>query len=155
MKMKKLGKRLLSLMLCLTLLLAYLPAGLLTVGGAEAPLEVISGSKKADPSTINWENFFGPDKMDTEYAGGVWTDKSVFTGESSELPGVTMNDSGNFLIALSAIASNLSITGHTSAPTDTSWCWIFPAPWSMIPTRWVRFGGAITIIRLLKVSICP
>ena len=119
MKMKKLGKRLLSLMLCLTLLLAYLPAGLLTVGGAEAPLEVISGSKKADPSTINWENFFGPDKMDTEYAGGVWTDKSVFTGESSELPGVTMNDSGNFLVALSAIASNLSITGHTSAPTDT------------------------------------
>jgi len=33
----------------------------------------------ADPATLNWEDFFGPEKMDTEFAGGIWTDKSVFT----------------------------------------------------------------------------
>ncbi len=119
MKMKKLGKRVLSLMLCLTMLLAYLPAGIIMANSAELPTITVEGSKKADPSTINWEDYFGPNKMDTEYAGGVWTDKSVYTGVSNELPGVTMVDSDNFLVALSAIGSNLSITGHTSAPTDT------------------------------------
>ncbi len=112
-------KRVLSLLLCLVMLVAYVPVSSLQVSGAAAPVEIVSGSKIADPSTINWEDFFGPNKNDTEYAGGVWTDKSVFTGPSSELPGVTMVDSDNFLVALSAIASNLSITGHTSAPTDT------------------------------------
>ncbi len=119
MKMKKVSRSVLSLMLCLTMLLAYLPVGALRANSAELPVVTVEGSKKADPSTINWETYFGPNKMDTEYAGGVWTDKSVYTGVSNELPGVTMVDSDNFLVALSAIASNLSITGHTSAPTDT------------------------------------
>ncbi len=112
-------KKVLSLLVCATLVLSYLPVFTMNVAAAETPLNIISGSKKADPGTINWEAYFGPDKMDTEFAGGVWTDKSVFTNTTNQLPGVTLDDENNFLVALSSIASNLSITGHTSAPTDT------------------------------------
>lgn len=119
MNTKRTGKKMLSFLLCLTMLLACLPISSLQVSSADAPIQIVSGSKKADPSTIRWDSFFGPDKLDTEYAGAVWTDKSVFTSTTPELPGVTMENSDNFLVALSAIASNLSITGHTSAPTDT------------------------------------
>jgi len=120
MQGNKLFKRALSLLLCLALLLAYLPASAMKAAAAGDPLNVVSDSKKSDPSTIDdWKDYFGPDKLDTEFAGAVWTDKSVFTGATGALPGVTLTDSRNFLVALSAIASNLSITGHTSAPTDT------------------------------------
>lgn len=118
MRKTNVWKRVFSLLLCLAMLMACVPVSGMTLSSDAA--QIVSGSKTADPSTVkDWEDFFGPDKRDTEYAGGVWTDKSVFTGATSELPGVTMANSDNFLVALSAIASNLSITGHTSAPTDT------------------------------------
>lgn len=114
----KLLKKAISLLLCLVLVLSYLPAGMLkSVDASQATL--IIGDKKADPSSIIWEDFFGPDKMDTEFAGAVWTDKSVFTGTTNELPGVTLNNNNNFLVALSSIAANVSVAGHTSLPTDT------------------------------------
>ena len=120
MRKKNILNKLLSLVLCLAMLASYLPATALTVAGADQVLDIVSGSKKADPSTLDgWKTYFGPEKMDTEFAGAVWTDKSVFAGESDALPGVTLDGDNNFLVALSAIASNLSITGHTSAPTDT------------------------------------
>ncbi len=113
-------KRMLSLVICLALVLSYLPGGLLRSKAAGVGTEAPWGEKKADVSTMDkWETYFGPDKMDTEFAGAVWTDKSVFTDATNELPGVTLTDKNNFLVALSAIAANLSITGHTSAPTDT------------------------------------
>ncbi len=116
---KNLIKKVLSVLVCLTLILSYVPTFSMNVAAADPTLNILSGSKKADPGTIDWETYFGPDKMDTEFAGGVWTDKSVFTDETDELPGVDLTDDDNFLVALSSIASNLSITGHTSAPTDT------------------------------------
>ena len=112
-------KRALSILLCLVMLLAYLPAGVLEITAAEQRLNILYNSKKADPDSIIWENFFGPDVMHTEFSGAVWTDKSVFTEANSKLPGITLNNGNNFLVALSSIASNLSITGHTSSPTDT------------------------------------
>ncbi len=112
-------KKILSVLVCFTLVMSYVPTLSLNVTAADPTLNILSGSKKADPSTINWETYFGLSKMDTEFAGGVWTDKSVFTDTTDELPGVTLTDDDNFLVALSSIASNLSITGHTSSPTDT------------------------------------
>ena len=39
-----------------------------------------NAEKVADPSTMDrWTAFFGPNARSTEYAGGVWTDKSVLT----------------------------------------------------------------------------
>ena len=72
-------KRALSILLCLVMVLAYLPANQAKAATAGQPLHIIEGSKKADPETMIWENFFGPNVMHTEFAGAVWTDKSVFT----------------------------------------------------------------------------
>ena len=113
-------KRLISLLVCFAIIAACLPVFALDASAVSSTLNIVENSKKADPDTLDgWKYYFGPDKLDTEFAGAVWTDKSVFSAADADLPGVTLTDSSNFLIALSAIGSNLSITGHTSAPTDT------------------------------------
>lgn len=81
-----------------------------------------------DPSTFNsWQKLFP--ENNTEQAGRVWTDKSVFTspdgiGKLVDANGndynLTMLDKdNNFLIALSVLASNKAIVGYSYAPTDT------------------------------------
>lgn len=117
---KRFYHKLLSVLLCLALTVSYIPATVITAADLGSGLDIVEDSKISDPSTLGgWTRYFGPNKMDTEFAGAVWTDKSVFTEATNELPGVSLTDSNNFLVALSAIASNLSITGHTSSPTDT------------------------------------
>ncbi len=112
--------RTICLLVCLAILLSTLPGIIFSADAAEPSTNLIVTEKLTDPSTATtWEDLFGPDKMDTEYAGGIWTDKSVYTENTDKLPGVALDNSNNFLVALSAIASNLAITGYTSSPTDT------------------------------------
>ena len=88
------------------------------------------GSKTADPATVNgWKEFYGG--MDTSYAGGAWSDKSVFESASAYFAAtdeeedahaveqIKLEDSRDFLIALSAIASTKTIVGYSTLPTDT------------------------------------
>ena len=98
--MKYLMKRLMSLLLCLSMIIAWVPAGAATVSAVQ------SGNRTADPATLNqWQDYFGSDDLSTEFAGGVWTDKSVML-DGTRL-GVGMKDGdSNFLIALSALAAN-------------------------------------------------
>ena len=75
----------------------------------------------SDYSTMNeWKNYFGSDIKSTENEGSVWTDKTVLT-DSSALgnSGITMNSSDDFLVALSAIASNKTVKVISNMPTDT------------------------------------
>ncbi len=112
----KFSHKLLSIILCIALLVAYIPAAIFTTSAAEVPT-----NKVADPSTMDtWKNFFLPENGDlsTENAGGVWTNKSVFT-DASAFPGITLDSPNSFLVALSAIASNMTVTGMSSVPTDT------------------------------------
>ena len=111
-------QKIISTLLSLVLLVGLLPVVANTAEAVATP-GYVAGSKKTDPETIDWEKYFGANKMDTEFAGMVWSDKSVFGTATNELPGITLKDSDNFLVALSTIASNMTITGHTSAPTDT------------------------------------
>lgn len=111
-------QKIISTLLSLVLLVGLLPVVANTAEAVATP-GYVAGSKKTDPETIDWEKYFGANKMDTEFAGMVWSDKSVFGAATNELPGITLKDSDNFLVALSTIASNMTITGHTSAPTDT------------------------------------
>ncbi len=119
--MKKM-KRLLSLVLCLALIAGLLPA---VFAAASEPVPFVLAdqieSRVADPATLNdWQAFFGPDTKTTEYAGGVWTDKSVFTAVPSQFSTVTMDDADtNFLVALSAIGSTKEVVGYATTPTDT------------------------------------
>ena len=113
----KFSKKVLSVFLCIALIMTYLP---LSVMAASASSDHIS--RVADPSTMNtWEDFFLPGgKISTENAGGVWMDKSVFTNNSDfSHNGITMNDRDAFLVALSAMATNMTVTGMSHVPTDT------------------------------------
>lgn len=126
------GKRLLALVLSIVLVVACMPAITLPVKAASN-----TGNATVDPHTLDqWQNYFGtmaPNAnnvlLTTEYAGGVWTDKSVFdpsvvpsqlTGAKYEGNSFTITDKGdNFLVALSAMASNKQIKGYSTVPTDT------------------------------------
>lgn len=82
--------------------------------------EAIS-DRVSDASTMDdWTKWFGAAVTNTENAGGVWTDKSVFTDDSAFPAGtVKLDGENNFLVALSAIAANKTIVGYTHLPSDT------------------------------------
>ena len=79
--------------------------------------------RTVDPATHNnYEKLFYEvgGVLTTEMAGGVWTDKSVFTKASDLSSLITMDDEkNNFLVSLSTIAANKEIVGYSSIPTDT------------------------------------
>lgn len=67
-------------------------------------------SKEADTTTLNSyqsEDFLGH-PYSTEYAGRIWTDKSVVEIESD----------GDFKVTYSALATTQQVTGQTNAPLD-------------------------------------
>ncbi len=115
----KLSNKLISIFLCVVLVMGCLPLSVISANAASSnPIDRV-----ADPSTMDdWKEFFLPDdgSISTENAGGVWTNKSVFTdGSAFNGTGIKIDDNDNFLVALSAIASNMTISGASSAPTDT------------------------------------
>ncbi len=114
-KRTKTSTRLISLFLALCILTVALPMMAISASAATVDTRVV------DLSTMNdWQQFFGDTVANTENAGGVWTDKSVFKGASQFPSSVQMqNADENFLVALSAIAANKSITGYSHIPTDT------------------------------------
>lgn len=105
-------KKLISIAICMALVLSYLPAMARAAEG---------DSRVADPSTMDaWKQFFLPDTLSTENAGGVWTDKSVFTDAAAFAgTGIGQRREDSFLVALSAIASTMTVTGMSNVPTDT------------------------------------
>ncbi len=123
----KFSQKLMSVFVCIALLMTYLPLSAITAGAA-TPLNGVS--KVTDTPTVNgWKNVFTENS--TENAGGVWADKSVFSTAEAYLNAtdenetsnqsyyLNMNDPNNFLVSLSAIASNKQVTGYSTIPTDT------------------------------------
>lgn len=124
-------KRLFSFLLALVLVASYLPvarqASAATTGNAFGE----TGNKVTDPASVNdWKNFFDIEdaaNLNTDFAGGVWTDKSVFNSVADYTDATDENDNNiplsidpnNFLVALSAIASNKEIEGYSTLPSDT------------------------------------
>jgi len=109
-------KRVLSVFLCVMLIMTYLPVSVM-VAAAQTENRVV------DEQTLNhYEKLFynGNGLIDTYSAGAVWTDKSVVTDPDLLHSDVTMKDKdNNFLVALSAMASNKEIIGYSVIPTDT------------------------------------
>ena len=109
--------KIISMLLCVVLLMTCIPSAVYGASAANA-----DDTRIADASTMDgWKELFGEDVMSTQNAGSVWTDKSVFTNADAFIgTGVEMEETGqNFLVALSAIASNVSVEGVASVPTDT------------------------------------
>ena len=109
----KLTKRILSLILSLALLMSLLP---LTTYAADS-----ADNRISDPSTMDsWKDLFLSDPLSTKNAGAVWTDKSVFTDASAFAgTGISRSSDNSFLVALSAMGANMSVTGLSNTPTDT------------------------------------
>ncbi|MBQ8731828.1 MAG: VWA domain-containing protein, partial [Oscillospiraceae bacterium] len=119
---KRLTKRLISGFLSFAMLLTILPLTAFAASGAADSLY----HRIADDNTMDlWKEYFpvtgsASNPLSTQNAGGVWTDKSVFTNADAFPAGVTMMDEGkNFLTALSAIAANKEVVGYSTVPTDT------------------------------------
>ena len=122
MKKTTLKQRILSIFLTISIVISGMSGFSLFAAADAAELAELTDTRVTDPSTMdNWKKFYGSEVLSTAMAGGVWSDKSVFTDTSafsSEL-GITMlNQQNNFLVALSAIASNKSIVGYSNIPTD-------------------------------------
>lgn len=123
-------KRALSIFICLVMLLSYLPESLLIrASAAGVDTGILSSETVADPSTLNsWKDTsFNPYNLNTEHAGGLWTDKTVvkagdagtvFVDKDGKSLGITAGEN-NFLVALSALGANSVIAGQGSTPTDT------------------------------------
>ena len=114
---KSFGKRITSMFLVLSLLMTMLPLMASMAGAA-----TVKGNRVADPSTMDsWKDFFPiTGNLSTENAGAIWMDKSVFTDASAFAgTGITQSDPESFLVALSTMASNMSMTGISHVPTDT------------------------------------
>ena len=116
MKKYSLFQKMISLVLAIVFVVGLVPATANAAVDARANIS----NRVSDPSTMNeWENYFGPNVENTEFVGGVWTDKSVLTSADAFMADITMKDpQNNFLIALSAIAANQHIIGYTSEPLD-------------------------------------
>lgn len=126
-KKKNIGRALLACVLTLMMVVATVPSSFF-VAKAEA---AATSEKTTDSSTVNeWQEYFTNDDLGTEYAGGVWTDKSVFNsgsdlddalaeGNAGEGPAGIVTEKDNFLVAMSALATNKEIVGYSTVPTDT------------------------------------
>ncbi len=115
----KMKNRAISLFLAAVMIFSSLPLVALTVGAAAA-----DDYRSVDRNTMDtWREYIGSGNMSTEFAGGIFADKSVFKdGEAFRGTGITFTDNEdktNFLVALSAIGSNMDVTGQSSVPTDT------------------------------------
>ena len=114
---KRFTKHILSIALCFAVILSCLP---MSVFAAETATNTYY-NRVVDVNTMNnWMKYFDINNLDTTNAGGVWTDKSVFTDASAFPNSVKMiNDDENFLTALSALAANKEVVGYSTVPTDT------------------------------------
>ena len=116
-------RRLLALILSLSLLVGLMPVAAMAVGGGAG-----TSSTVADTSTLtSWESVFGKNgALSTKDIGRIWTDKTVST-ENVMLTGdiapdgvrIEKEEDADFLVGLSALGSAAKITGETSIPTDT------------------------------------
>ena len=121
---KNFSKKVLSVFLCVALIMTYLPLSVLAdssgyKGGA--------GTKISDLDTASKYSESLGDNASTEYAGRIWTDKSVYTGDvtfdvfGGGTSTIKLNENRNgedFLIAYSALATSDSVSGSTQAPVD-------------------------------------
>ena len=120
------GKRLLSLLLCICMLAVWLPGTKLNVSAA-----ALSDAVTVDPGTADeWETMMGTDTDGNRYAGRVWVDRSVYKdgdtvvlnsrGEAGSSFQVALEEDETFQVIFSALGSSMTTTEtkSTSGPMD-------------------------------------
>ena len=121
---KNFSKKIISVFLCIALIMTYLP---LSVMADSSGYEGGAGIKISDLDTSTKYSESLGDNASTEYAGRIWTDKSVYTDDVTfDVFGggkttIKLNENKNgedFLIAYSSLATAESVSGSTQAPAD-------------------------------------
>ena len=128
MKETKLRKRIMSLLLCVALLISYIPAtaAAQTMLSAEQVAATVT-----DPGTAEtWETMMGTDADGNRYAGRVWVDKSVYKdgdtvvlntrGEAGSSFKAELDEGEDFQVVFSALGSTMTTekTIRSSGPLD-------------------------------------
>lgn len=127
--MKNLLKRTLSVLLCVALIMTYLPLSTMAATPGSSGLAI------SDPGTADaWEDIMGTRADGSHYAGRVWVDKSVYTDGDT----VMLNRNGNadstftvdvdeangeyFQVVFSALGSSMSTNTQVYAvrPLDVA-----------------------------------
>ncbi len=121
----QLSKKIVSVLLSMALLLSFVPLSAFAATGYT--YEGGAGTTVADLDTSNKYSESLGDNASTEYAGRIWTDKSVydsdvtfatFGGGTSTIKLNEGKTGEDFLIAYSALATAESIEGQSQAPVD-------------------------------------
>ncbi len=121
----KLSNRILSILLCFTLFMTHLPLSVWAANGYA--YKGGAGNKLSDRDTSTKYSESLGDNASTEYAGRIWTDKSVYTddvtfntyGGGTSTIKLNENENGeDFLVAYSALATSEAVSGQTQAPVD-------------------------------------
>ena len=116
-------KRMLSLLLCMVMLVSYLPHHVKAVGTSSAGA---LAQTVTDPGTAHsWETMMGTEEDGNRYAGRVWVDKSVYQdgdtailntrGEEGSSFQVSLADDETFQIIFSALGSTMTTKHHVSS----------------------------------------
>ncbi len=127
----KIVKRFFAFVLASALIGSLIPEGLFNMTASAAT--GISYERVADHESIDyWKGYFSSGvynsstwsaNINTQNAGAVWTDKSVFVpADTIKIDNVTIPvvDTGdNFLVSMSVMASNKTIKGYEYIPTST------------------------------------
>ena len=149
--MEKIFRKFVSVFLCITLLLAYVPASLFRVAAAEADgLGVV-----VDPSTADsWQTMLGTDLDGNRYAGRVWADRSVFkNGDTVTLKGnssfkVDLEKDEAFQVVFSVLGSSMSTTSTSSSSGPVDVVLILDTSTSMDDTS----NGVTRLERVIKAA---
>ena len=124
--MKK-WQRLLSLMICMALVIGYMPVG---TEAAVLDSSVFVGAVADPGSADSWETMMGTHEDGNRYAGRVWVDKSVYAdgdtailnnrGESGSSFQVELDEGEDFQIIFSALGSTMTnkSTVTSNGPMD-------------------------------------
>lgn len=136
-------------------------AGLLPQGTLQAEAAVTEGTSGhiADvDTTTEYDRFLG-ENHSTQYAGRVWTDKSVSTGNvtfspregDTESESVTVENDSDFLVTYSALATSQQITYLPKIPVDVVFVLDFSASmcWGVDSTEVSQDNGSDSRIKYM------
>ena len=129
MRKTKIGKSIITVILTVIMVLEMiLPCSLATFAAPVNEYKGGAGTKVSDRDTSTKYSESLGDNVSTEYAGRIWTDKSVYTddvtydtfggGKETVVLNAGDNLGEDFLITYSALATTQSVSGQTQAPID-------------------------------------
>jgi len=158
MKRMKISKRLMSFLLCLALVINYLPLAF-----AEPAVSVLSKSAITDtivdPGTADsWETMMGTNADGNRYAGRVWVDKSVYKNgdivkfnsrnDGTSSYQVVLKDDEAFQIVFSALGSTMTTKSTISSTGPLDVVLILDTSTSMDDTS----NGVTRLERVIKAA---